>query len=106
MLLKKGQKTVKFWILSYKETHALYMILCKKRDKLKKFLEKNKIEAKIHYRIPLHLQKAYLNKYKKVVMPQSEYQAKKLLTLPIHQFINQNQIKYIAKKIITFYKIN
>jgi aminotransferase EvaB len=90
----------------YKETHALYMILCKKRDELKKFLEKNKIEAKIHYKTPLHLQKAYLNKYKKVVMPKSEYQAKKLLTLPIHQFINQNQIKYIAKKISTFYKIN
>ena len=90
----------------YKETHALYMILCKKRDKLKKFLEKNKIEAKIHYKTPLHLQKAYLNKYKKVVMPKSEYQAKKLLTLPIHQFINQNQIKYIAKKISVFYKIN
>lgn len=88
----------------YKETHALYMILCKKRDELKKFLEKNKIEAKIHYKIPLHLQKAYLNNYKKVRMPKSEYQAKRLLTLPVHQFINNQQLKYIIKKINIFYK--
>lgn len=88
----------------YKETHALYMILCKERDELKKFLEKNKIEAKIHYKIPLHLQKAYLNNYKKVRMPKSEYQAKRLLTLPVHQFINNQQLKYIIKKINIFYK--
>jgi len=90
----------------YVETHALYMILCNKRDKLKKFLEKNKIETKIHYEIPLHLQKAYLDKYKKVKMPKSEYQAKKLLTLPIHQFIKKNQLKYMVRKIKFFYKIN
>jgi dTDP-4-amino-4,6-dideoxygalactose transaminase len=90
----------------YKETHALYMILCNKRNELKKFLEKNKVEAKIHYEIPLHLQKAYLSNYKKVIMPKSEYQAKKLLTLPVHQFINNEQLKYTINKIKIFYKKN
>jgi aminotransferase EvaB len=93
-------------LIGYKETHALYMILCNKRDQLKKFLEKNKIETKIHYKIPLHLQKAYLDKYKKVKMPKSEFQAKKLLTLPIHQFITKNQLEYMSKKINLFYKTN
>ena len=82
------------------------MILCNKRNELKKFLEKNKVEAKIHYEIPLHLQKAYLSNYKKVIMPKSEYQAKKLLTLPVHQFINNKQLKYTINKIKIFYKKN
>ena len=90
----------------YKETHALYMILCTKRDELKKFLEKNNIEAKIHYKIPLHLQKAYLSNYKKVIMPKSEYQAKKLLTLPVHQFLNKKQLRYMINKIKIFYEKN
>ena len=34
------------------------MILCKKRNMLSKFLNKNGIETKIHYPKPLHLQKA------------------------------------------------
>ena len=35
------------------------MILCEKRNQLKKFLEQNNIETKIHYPIPLHKQSAF-----------------------------------------------
>ena len=45
----------------FKETFALYMCLVKNRDKLLKYLIKNKIEAKIHYPIPLNKQKAARN---------------------------------------------
>ena len=44
-------------INNFRETFSLYMILAEKRDKLLKFLIKNKIEAKIHYPVPLHRQK-------------------------------------------------
>jgi aminotransferase EvaB len=93
-------------VKGYKETHSLYMILCEKRNKLKLFLEKFGIECKIHYPIPLHLQKAYLQNYKKIKMPKAEYQAKKLLTIPIHQFIKKKQLIYIVKKIEAFYLKN
>jgi dTDP-3-amino-2,3,6-trideoxy-4-keto-D-glucose/dTDP-3-amino-3,4,6-trideoxy-alpha-D-glucose/dTDP-2,6-dideoxy-D-kanosamine transaminase len=87
------------------ETYSLYMILCRKRDKLEKFLIKNGVEVKIHYPIPLHLQKASrIFKYKKGDFPVSEYQAKHLLTIPVHQFINREQIHYIINKIKEFYK--
>ena len=48
------------------ETFALYMARFKNRNRLKSYLIKNGVEVKIHYPIPLHLQKAskYL-KYKK-----------------------------------------
>lgn len=86
------------------ETYSLYMILCKNRDKLKKFLIKKGIEVKIHYPKPLHLQKASnIFNYKNGDFPVSEYQAKHLLTIPVHQFLNKNKILYTVKMIKEFY---
>jgi len=92
---------------NYNETFALYMALFEKRDQLLKYLIKNKIEAKIHYPIPLHLQKAAKKLgYKKGDFKVAENQAKKLITLPIHQFIKGEQIKYVIKTITKFYISN
>ena len=88
----------------YLETYALYMVLCKKRDKLLKFLLKNNIECKVHYPIPLHLQKASKKYgYRKGMFPISEDQAKKLLTIPVHQFLNKAQLKHVVNSITEFY---
>ncbi len=91
-------------IKNYKETFSLYMVLAKKRDELIKYLNKNGIEAKIHYPIPLHKQKAFTNNYGKIDLNVSEKQAKKLLTLPIHQYLNNKQLDYMADKIKQFYQ--
>ena len=95
-------------VRGYKETFALYMILCEDRDKLKKYLDKNGIETKIHYPKPLHLQKAYKinNKVTNLKLKVSEDQADNLLTLPIHQYLNKKQLNYMASKIKEFYNTN
>ena len=81
------------------------MATFKKRDKLKKFLIKNKIEVKIHYPKPLHLQKPSKKLgYKKGDFLNAEKQAKELLTLPVHQYLKKNQLKYMVKKIKEFYR--
>lgn len=91
-------------IKGYTETFALYMGLFKSRDKLIKYLFKRNIECKIHYPIPLHLQKAATKLgYKKGSMPNAEYQAKHLMTIPVHQFLNEKHMRYVAKNIIDFY---
>jgi dTDP-3-amino-2,3,6-trideoxy-4-keto-D-glucose/dTDP-3-amino-3,4,6-trideoxy-alpha-D-glucose/dTDP-2,6-dideoxy-D-kanosamine transaminase len=89
----------------YRETFALYMCLVKNRDKLLKYLIKNKIEAKIHYPIPLNKQKAARN----LKLNQKDFiianeQAKKLITLPIHQYLTKKQISFMFKKIKQFYQ--
>ena len=87
------------------ETNALYMVLCKKRDNLRTFLQKYGIETKIHYPIPLHLQKPAKNyKIKKKENALSEYQAKHLLTLPVHQYLSKTQLKFMVNKIKEFYQ--
>ena len=76
-----------------------------KRDQLKKFLQNNGISTTIHYPIPIHLQPAakYLG-YKKGSFPVTEKQAKRILTLPINQYLRDKDIKKISEKINFFYK--
>ena len=77
----------------------------KNRDKLKSYLIKNGIDVKIHYPVPLHLQKpSKRSGYKKGDFPIAEKQAKELLTLPVHQYLTKKQLNYIVKNIKNFYK--
>ena len=86
------------------ETYSLYMVLCKERDNLIKYLREKKIDAKIHYPIPLHLQDAALNLgYKVGSFPVAEDQAYKILTLPVHQYLDETQLKYVINSISDFY---
>ncbi len=92
-------------VKGFVETFSLYMCLVKKRDGLIKFLNRKNIETKIHYPVPLHLQKASKDLgYKKGDLPVAEKQAKHLITLPVHQFLKRNELYYIVAKIKSFYK--
>ena len=87
-----------------KEVFHLYHINVKKRDLLQKYLIKNNIDAKVHYPIPIHLQKAakYL-KYKKGDFPIAEKMANTSLSLPVHEFIDERHIKHMVHYINKFY---
>ena len=87
-----------------KEVFHLYHINVKKRDLLQKYLIKNNIDAKVHYPIPIHLQKAakYL-KYKKGDFPIAEKMANTSLSLPVHEFIDERHVKYMVHYINKFY---
>jgi dTDP-3-amino-2,3,6-trideoxy-4-keto-D-glucose/dTDP-3-amino-3,4,6-trideoxy-alpha-D-glucose/dTDP-2,6-dideoxy-D-kanosamine transaminase len=88
-----------------KEVFHLYHINVKNRDSLQKYLIKNNIDAKVHYPIPVHLQKAakYL-KYKKGDFPVSENLANTSLSLPVHEFIDKRHVDHMYKVISKFYK--
>jgi dTDP-4-amino-4,6-dideoxygalactose transaminase len=87
------------------EAQQLYMACFKRRDELLRFLIGRGIEAKVHYPVPLHLQKAALDLgYKRGSFPVAEYQADHLITLPAHQFITFEQIDYMLETIREFYK--
>ena len=79
-------------------------VLNNKRDHLKRFLKSKGVETSIHYPIPIHMQKAYKDKYKNIKLPNTENQSKQILSLPINEFLNENEIKYVIKMIKTFFK--
>ena len=84
-------------------TFHQYIIRTEKRDALKNFLKKKGIETAIHYPKPIHKQKAFINSYGNVKLKYTERYAKQILSLPIHAFLNDKQIKYVVNSIILFF---
>lgn len=84
--------------------YHLYMLIVKDRDKLLKHLQDSGIEAKVHYPLPLHLQKAARTfGYKKGDFPVTEAQARSIITLPVHQHLTRRQVEYVIRKVREFY---
>ena len=105
-LLKSNKNIKTVRRLPYlKEVFHLYHINVQRRDALQKYLIKNSIDAKVHYPTPIHLQPAakYL-KYKKGDFPIAEKMANTSLSLPVHEFIKESDIKLMAKLIHKFYQ--
>jgi len=84
--------------------HLYHVNVKKNRNSLMNYLLKNNVDAKVHYPIPMHLQKAakYL-KYKKGDFPVAENLANISLSLPVHEFIKTSDIKYVSSLIRKFY---
>ena len=85
-------------------SYHTFVVQVNKRDQLKKYLQKNGIITAIHYPIPIHLQPAarFLG-YKKGSFKSAEKQAKRILTLPVNQYLNHGEVKRISEKINYFY---
>ena len=85
--------------------YHLYMLMVKNRDKLLSYLNKNGIEAKVHYPVPLHLQEAAIPfGYKEGDFSVSEAQSKSIITLPVHQHLTEKQIDFMIQKVRDFYQ--
>ena len=81
-------------------SYHLYWILVKNRKKLREKLSEYGIETGTHYK-PIHLMKMYRQKSK---LPVTELIGKKIVTIPIHPNLTENQISFIIKKINEFAK--
>ncbi len=82
-----------------------FVVQVEKRNELMKYLENNGIGTRIHYPIPIHLQPAALSLgYRKGDFPLCEEQSKRILSLPIHQGLEENHVRYVAEKILNFYR--
>lgn len=89
-----------------KSVYHLFMIQCDDRNKLQRYLSDNGIETKIHYPIPIHLQKpAKELGYKKGDLPFAEKQSERILSLPIYPELTPDDIKYVTSKIKEFYEV-
>ena len=86
------------------EVFHLYCFQAENRDGLIEFLIANDIDAKKHYPIPMHLQKAarYLG-YKEGDFPAAERLALKTISLPVHEFVSPEQIERMSNLIWRFY---
>jgi UDP-2-acetamido-2-deoxy-ribo-hexuluronate aminotransferase len=76
-----------------------------KRDLLKDWLFERKVPAMIYYPVPLHLQDAYKDLgYKEGDLPVSEELSHRVLSLPIHTEMVEEQLDYITTQVQSFFK--
>ena len=87
-----------------KQVYHLYIVSAERRDELKKYLNINQIDAKVHYPIPMHLQPAAKSLgYKRGDFPVCEGICDTVISFPVHEFITNEQIYYTVSKIKEFY---
>ena len=76
-----------------------------KRDALKAHLQEHNIPAMIYYPVPLHVQKAYADLgYREGDFPVTEAMCKRVLSLPVHTEMEQDQLEAVAGAVKGFYK--
>jgi dTDP-4-amino-4,6-dideoxygalactose transaminase len=87
------------------QVYHTYVVQVKQRTDLNRFLHENGVETKIHYPIPIHLQKPCRKMgYKRDDFPVCEKQAESIVSLPVHQHLSEEQVYYTINLIKKFYK--
>jgi dTDP-4-amino-4,6-dideoxygalactose transaminase len=85
------------------ETVSLYMIQADDRDALVAHLVASGVEAKVHYPVPLHLQRPGRELgYGPGDMPVAEAQAERLVTLPAHEYLSDAQVARAVEVVAAF----
>jgi dTDP-3-amino-2,3,6-trideoxy-4-keto-D-glucose/dTDP-3-amino-3,4,6-trideoxy-alpha-D-glucose/dTDP-2,6-dideoxy-D-kanosamine transaminase len=88
-----------------KHVYHLYIVRVSRRDELLAYLKKNDIDARVHYPIPVHLQKAAKNLgYGRGDFPVAEKDSAVSITLPAHQHLTDAELDYMLEKIHAFYR--
>lgn len=80
-----------------------FVIRCKERDKLQKYLSECGIQTQIHYPIPPHLAKCYKNQgYGVGSFPITEEYANTVLSLPMYTGMTEEEQEYVVSALNRF----
>ena len=87
------------------ESHVnhLFVLTCKNREKLQKYLSDCKVQTLIHYPTPVHLQQSVLDiKRDPIGLAQTELHAKECLSIPCHPFMSKDDTEIVINAINNF----
>ncbi len=83
--------------------YHLFVIEVDRRDELRDYLKANNVECLVHYPIPIHKQEC-CKEYNAVSLPKTELLANRILSIPIHPYLTEDEVKTVCHHIIHFYK--
>jgi dTDP-3-amino-2,3,6-trideoxy-4-keto-D-glucose/dTDP-3-amino-3,4,6-trideoxy-alpha-D-glucose/dTDP-2,6-dideoxy-D-kanosamine transaminase len=82
-----------------------YQVLAERRDSLVAYCAARNIECKIHYPRPLYAQQGLKHLgYKPGDFPVADRHAATAVTLPVHQYLSQEQLRWVVSTIAAFYE--
>jgi len=84
-----------------------FVIQAERRDALKQFLAEAGIGTAIHYPTPIHLMQVGRKLgFRPGMFPVAERQAEKILSLPVHEGLPEQDVRSVASEIRNFYSHN
>jgi len=107
-LYKSNIKTKNFRFIEHKkneiESHTMLVSFAEDRDGLQKYLSEHDIQSLVYYGTPLHLQNASKKHgYKKGDFPNAEYLCDRVISLPFHQYLEEEEILLVSDMVNKFY---
>lgn len=73
------------------------------RTEIQEYLKEQGVPAMVYYPVPLHIQKAYKDsRYKEGDFPITEKLCQKVLSLPMHTELKEEQLEYITRHVLQF----
>lgn len=86
-------------------TYATYQLRCADRDGLRAYLLERGIDVKVHYPVPIHLQTVGRQLgYGPGDCPVAERLAGEILTMPLHEYLSESDVYYMADQIRAYYR--
>lgn len=85
----------------------MFRVDADRRDHMVKYLISKGIDAKVHYPIPLFLQDGLKHLgYRKGDFPETELQAKEVISLPVDQHLSKEEMQYCMDQVCNYFKEN
>ena len=85
-------------------TYHTFVIQVDNRDNLREYLSSHGIGTAIHYPVTIHQQPALKKMgYKLGDFPIAESQANRILTLPVNQYMTEEEVVYVADQVNSFF---
>jgi dTDP-4-amino-4,6-dideoxygalactose transaminase len=82
----------------------LYMVFAEDRDNLLKYCKEKGIEAKVHYPVPVYLQKGVTDwNGKQGPYPVADRHGKTMISFPAHEHLTDDQVLYTVQTVADFY---
>ncbi len=82
----------------------IYIVFAQDRDALFDHCVKNGVEAKVHYPIPLYLQKGLAHfGYKAGDFPVTDRHAREIISFPCDQHLDRSQLDHVIETVLGFY---
>jgi dTDP-4-amino-4,6-dideoxygalactose transaminase len=97
-LLAGSPVTTPFVADGCEHVYHQYSILCDRRDELMAYLRDRGVASGVYYPVPLHLQKCFADLgYKAGSLPVTEQTCKRVLSIPCHPMLGDDDANYVAK---------
>lgn len=104
----KDQPGLSIPVRSQNSTHVFHQYTLKThgidRFNLQSYLMEKQIPAMVYYPVPMHMQKAYVDpRYKEGDFPVTEDLSKRVISLPMHTELDDDQLEYIVFTVNDFF---